>query len=80
MCQLTQAHTPLQNKVVIECKNRSFFEKACSLMLEANVSKFLWTRSISTIEHISNILLTWSDPCITHKEVFFGIKPNLSHL
>jgi hypothetical protein len=60
--------------------NRSLLEKARSLMLEANVSKFLWTKGVNTTTYLYNCSPTRSNLGITLEESYSRKKPDLSHL
>ncbi len=77
--QHTQARTLQQNEVA-KWMNRSLLEKARSLMLEANVSKFLWTKGVNTTTYLYNCSLTKSNLGVTPEESYSRKKPDLSHL
>ena len=76
--QLTAPHTPQQNGVA-ERKNRYLTEMARCMLYDAEMPNQYWGEAILTANYIQNRMTSRKIPT-TPYEIFFGIKPNLSHL
>lgn len=78
--ETTVPYTPEQNGVA-ERKNRTLIEAARSMMSFGHLSKIYWAEAVAVAVHISNRAPTsaFKDDK-TPYEIWYGRKPNLSHL
>lgn len=66
---------------VAEWVNRTFASMARSLLLDANILTYFWLLAIQAAVHIKNhVPHTALPPNITPYEMWFGRKPDISHL
>ncbi|KAF2900488.1 hypothetical protein ILUMI_05698, partial [Ignelater luminosus] len=72
LSQLTASYSPQQNRKA-EHKHRAL------LLLEANLEKEFWGEAIRTANYLQNRLPT-SGKNKTSYELWYGVKPNISHL
>eukprot|EP00252_Welwitschia_mirabilis_P022462 TRINITY_DN607_c0_g1_i3.p1 TRINITY_DN607_c0_g1~~TRINITY_DN607_c0_g1_i3.p1 ORF type:complete len:1070 (-),score=207.18 TRINITY_DN607_c0_g1_i3:857-3973(-) len=77
--QVTTSYTPQQNGVA-ERKNRTLMNMARSMMLDASLGKRFWGEAIHTANYIQNRAITKNLKNSTPYEMWYGHKPNLSHL
>ena len=77
--QLTMAGTPQQNGVV-ERRNRTLLETARCLTANQDLPQQLWAEAISTAAYLHNRLPSKTTPHSTPEELYFGSKPDISHL
>ena len=76
---LTVPHTPQQNGVA-ERINRTLIESALCLLIESGLPSSFWAEAMATANHVRNRCVTKSLPKGTPYEVWFGKRPNVSHL
>ena len=77
--QKTNAYTPEQNGVC-ERANRTVVEKARCLLFDAKLEKKFWAEAANTAVYLKNRSATSSLENITPYEVWYGKKPDLSHI
>jgi len=70
----------LQQKGVVERKNRALEEIARSLLNETNLPKYFWVDAVNTACYVLNRVLIRTILKKTPYELFKGRKPNISHL
>jgi hypothetical protein len=77
----TVAHTPQHNGTA-ERANRTVFEKARSMLHTAGLPTSFWAEAALTVVHVLNRTPGegGGDPSKTPYEVFYGVKPSVSHL
>ena len=76
--QLSTAYTPEQNGRA-ERLNRTLLERSRALRLEHGFPKAVWSEAIATASYLHNRILA-SAHTSTPYELFFGVKPDVSHL
>ena len=64
----------------MERKNRTIVESARAMILDQNLQPFLWGEASNTTIYIQNRCPHSHLDHKTPEEVFFGKKPNISHL
>ena len=77
--KFTVLHTPQQNGVV-ERKNKTLVECACSMMKGKNLSNYFLAKAISTVVYLKNRIPT---RCLVHKthfEALYDSKPTINNL
>jgi hypothetical protein len=78
--QLTIPYTPEQNGVA-ERLNRTLLDSARTMLKHMDCDKRWWAEAVSTACYIKNRITTTGLPNdVTPHEVWFGRKPNISHL
>jgi len=78
--QLTVRHTPQQNGVA-ERYNRTVYDAARAMIIQAKVPKTFWAEAIATAVYVRNRVPTSSHKqSTTPYEIWYGVKPDLSHL
>lgn len=76
--EYTARYAPQQNGVA-ERKNRSLNEMGLCMLLDAGLPRKFWAEAVNTAVYLQNRLPTKATD-ITPFEVWFGRKPDLSHL
>ena len=76
--QTSVAYTPEQNGRA-ERLNRTLLERARALLLEHNLPKVLWSEAMKTAAYLRNRITQGSSSETPH-ELFYGEKPDVSHL
>ena len=77
-CQFSTANTPQQNGVV-ERKNRTVQERACSMLSQFHLPLLSWSKVVSTTVYIINCCPTKPIAEISPEAAFTGVKPSVSH-
>lgn len=77
--EYTTAYSPQLNGVA-ERMNRTLVEKGRSLLLQANLPKYLWNESILTAVYLTNRSITNAVNNKTPYEMWYKSKPDLEHL
>ncbi|DBA04587.1 TPA: hypothetical protein N0F65_011135 [Lagenidium giganteum] len=78
--EFTEADTPHQNSLA-ERKHQTILDMARTMMMEANLPKFLWEEAMTYAQHIRNRVPTIARPDgFTPYEGRFKSKPDISHL
>jgi hypothetical protein len=77
--ELTQALKPQQNGV-LEHRNRTIIERACSLVHEASLPAYLWPEVVETTNHLVNLNPTRANLGITPNQRYSGKIPIVEHL
>jgi hypothetical protein len=76
--QTTAPHTPQQNGKA-ERLNRTLMERTRALLSQAGLPASLWAEAVVTVNYVRN-RTTRSGTDKTPWELFYGAKPNVSHL
>eukprot|EP00253_Pinus_taeda_P014834 PITA_14834 len=77
--QFTTPHTPQQHNVV-ERRNRTVVEMACSMLQHKSVPNKFWAEAVFIAVYLLNRSPTQAVKGKTPEEVWFGRKPKSSHL
>ena len=72
-------YTPEQNGVV-ERENRTILESSLSLLVSSGLDKKYWPHAVDTAVHVLNRTTNRRLQGITPFELWFGYKPDVSHL
>eukprot|EP00253_Pinus_taeda_P025809 PITA_25809 len=75
----TTPYTPQQNSVV-ERRNRTIVEMACSMLQHKNVPNKFWVEGVFIVVYLLNRSPTQAVKGKTPEEVWSGCKPKISHL
>lgn len=75
----TASYTPQQNPIS-ERGNRTTTERACCMLINANLSKKFWAKAVETAVYKENRSPEASLKLQTPHKLWFGTKANLSHL
>ena len=76
--QTSTVYTPEQNGRA-ERLNRTLIERSRALLLEHNLPKLVWSEAMVTASYLRN-RVTSGDLKVTPYELFYGEKPDVSHL
>ena len=76
--ELTQAYTPQQNGIS-ERRNRTLMERACSIANDCNLPVMLWSKAVSTANHLTNHSPTSANGGKTPQELYSGKIPHVNH-
>lgn len=71
--------TPSQNGF-IERDNRTLMEATRALLYSKNLPEKLWGEAANAVVHVLNRTINKNTACKTPYELYFGVKPNLSHI
>lgn len=77
--QFTGAYSPSSNGVV-ERKNRTLQEMSRSMMSGSKLPSNLWGEAVKTANYTCNRRLTSISGDLTPDELYYGRKPNVSHM
>lgn len=77
--QLTTAYSPQQNGVA-ERKNRTVVEGARCMLKDSGLGRKFWAEAVHTAMYLQNRSPTKALDGMTPEEVYYGKKPNVSHL
>ena len=77
--ELTMPHTPQQNRVA-EQMNRKLQESARAMLSHANLPQGYWAEAIAAAAYLRNRVAISPVEQKTPHEMWYGRKPNLSHL
>jgi hypothetical protein len=77
--ELTQAYRPHQNGVN-ERKNKTFLEKAQVMLFEIQMSWFLWSKVVNTINYFTNCFSICVDYDVSPYQHLFSKPSKLHHL
>ena len=79
-CEITTRSSP-QSNGISECLNRTLLNMACSMLFGSKLPMKLWPQAISAALYLKNRIPHSNIPAdTTPYELWFGIKPSLSHL
>lgn len=78
VCETTAPYTPEQNGIA-ERLNRTLLERTRAMLIDANLPANLWNEVVKTACYIRNRSPISAGAC-TPWELFFGLKPDVSHL
>lgn len=71
----TQGYTPEQNGAA-ERLNRTLVDKACTMLIAANLHKDLWAEALAT----ANLVAPTAGAAVTPYQAFYSDRPNVSKL
>lgn len=77
--ETTVDYTPEQNGTA-ERMNRTFVDSARSMLAHAGLPKSYWSEAVNTAAYVRNRLPTRSVKNVTPYELWYGKKPDVSHL
>ena len=78
--EITATYSPIQNGIA-KCLNHILIEHMYAMMLEHNISYFLWPETVAYTCYLKNRSPIWAfKELITPEKAFTGKKPNISML